>query len=70
MTRFDALLEIYSNLDSIYAGLILLSVWVALTGHLVDWMTERMSQVIITIYWTLAVIGYVAGIIFIGKVYA
>ncbi|MBE3117661.1 MAG: hypothetical protein IMZ50_02755 [Candidatus Atribacteria bacterium] len=70
MTRFEALLTIYSHLDTINTGLILLAVWAATSGHLVDWITVRGWRVLIPIYWSLVVIAYSAGIIRIGLSYS
>lgn len=70
MTRFDSLLTIYSHLDTINTGLIMLSVWAAATAHLIDWVTVRSWRVLVPIYWTLLVIGYLGGIIFIGLSYS
>lgn len=70
MTRYDTLLNIYSNIDTIYTGLILISVWAAVTGHLIDWVTVRGWRVLIPFYWTLAVIGYIAGMVCIGLSYS
>jgi len=69
MNRYTELLGIYSKLDTIYTGLILLSVWSACTGHLFDWLTVLKWRIIIPIFWTLLIILYIAGIIFIGLNY-
>jgi hypothetical protein len=70
MNRYDVLIGIYAHLDTIYAGLILLAVWVATTGHLIDWVSVRGWRVIIPIYWSMLVIAYATAIIFIGLAYS
>jgi hypothetical protein len=66
MTRLDLLLTAYARYDLIYSGLIMLGVWAAGTGHLLDWITQRRGRILVNIYWTLILILYVAGITFIG----
>jgi hypothetical protein len=66
MTRYSALLSIYQNLDTVYLGLVMLSAWSALTGHLLDWLTVKRWRILITIFWTLLIFAYVAGILLIG----
>jgi hypothetical protein len=66
MTRYSALLSIYQNLDTVYLGLVMLSAWSSLTGHLLDWLTVKRWRILITIFWTLLITLYVAGILFIG----
>lgn len=70
MTRFNALLAIYSQLDTIYLGLIMIAVWAAGTAHLLDWMTERKGKIVVTVFWTLLVIAYAAGIVLVGVSYS
>jgi hypothetical protein len=64
MTRLQLLQVAYSHYDTIYSGLILMAVWAAGTGHLVDYLWK--GRQIIAIYWTLVIIIYVAGVLFIG----
>ena len=66
MTRYQTLLQVYKNIDTIYSGLILIVAWVATTGHLLDWITRHSGQVLVVIYWTMIIILYMAGIIFVG----
>jgi hypothetical protein len=66
MTRYQYLLSIYKNFDSIYAGLFLLVVWAASTGHLVDWLTQRTGQILVVMYWMLIILLYVVEIIALG----
>lgn len=66
MTRLQLLQQAYSQYDTIYAGLIMLAVWVAGTGHLLDWITSHRSRVTVSIYWSLVIILYVAGMLCLG----
>jgi hypothetical protein len=66
MSRLDLLLNYYSQLDTVYTGLILFSSWVAVTGHLLDWMTQRHLHILVNVFWALMIVIYVAGIIFVG----
>lgn len=66
MTRYDQLLAYYHHLDVVTTGLVLLAVWAVSTGHVIDWITPRSCKVIIPIYWSLVIIIYIAGIVFIG----
>ena len=69
MTRFNALLSVYSYLDTITTGLILLAVWAASTGHLLDWLTEHRGKFLVKTYWFLIVFSYISGLVFIGSNY-
>jgi hypothetical protein len=64
MTRLQLLQAAYSHYDSIYSGLILMAVWAAGTGHLLDYLWK--GRQIITIYWTIIIILYVAGVLVLG----
>ena len=66
MTRLQLLQEAYSQYDTIYAGLIMLSVWVAGTGHLLDWITAQRSRITVSIYWSLVILLYLAGMLLLG----
>ena len=66
MTRFSTLLTIYNQLDTIYLGVIMVSVWAAGMGHLLDWMTQRHLTILVTIFWTLVVMAYIAALLYIG----
>lgn len=66
MTRLQLLQNAYSQYDTIYTGLILFSVWVAGTGHLLDWITARRSRITVSIYWGLVILLYVAGLLMLG----
>jgi hypothetical protein len=70
MNRLDLLLTAYRHYDQIYSCLILFAIWVAVLAHLVDWLTVNRGRVLITIFWTLAIITYISGIIFIGLRFA
>jgi hypothetical protein len=69
ISRFDALLTIYTRLDIITTFLVLLSAWVVTTGHLLDWITKGRSRIAIPIYWTIIILGYAVGIVVIGTTY-
>ena len=66
MTRLQLLQNAYSQYDSIYSGLILISVWVAGTGHLLDWVTAHRSRITLSIFWSLVIILYLAGMLLLG----
>ena len=66
ITRFSTLLSIYNQLDTIYLGVIMVSVWAAGMGHLLDWMTQRHLHFLVTIFWTLVVMVYIGGMVYIG----
>jgi hypothetical protein len=66
MTRYSTLLSIYQQLDTIYLAVIMVAVWVAGFGHLLDWMTQRHLTILVTIFWTLVVMAYMAAMLFIG----
>jgi hypothetical protein len=68
MTNYQALAAIYTQLDTVYLALIIIAFWVAATGHLLDWATQRHAHALVTIFWGLVVCGYVAGMLFIGLV--
>jgi hypothetical protein len=68
MNRYWNLLYIYKNLDTVYAFMILLGVWVAGFGHILDWGTK--SKLIVSLFWGLAMIGFAAGLIFIGLTFS
>lgn len=70
MTRYDLLLSAYQDYDTIYLALIMISVWAAGTSHLLDWLTERRGKILVSIFWSLIVLVYIAGIIFIGLKYS
>lgn len=65
MTRYSTLLSIYNQLDTIYLGVIMVSVWVAGMGHLLDWMTQRHLTFLVTVFWTLVVMAYIAALLYI-----
>jgi len=66
MTRYQTLLTVYKNIDSIYAGLFLIVAWAATTGHLLDYLTQHTGQILVVIYWIMMIALYVSGIIFVG----
>ena len=66
MTRYELLINAYHHYDIIYLGMILIAAWVASTGHLLDWILQRRTQLVGYLYWGFVITAYVAGIIFIG----
>ena len=68
MTRLQLLQNAYAQYDTIYTGLILFSVWVAGTGHLLDWITARRSRITVSIFWSLVILLYVAGLLFLAAI--
>jgi hypothetical protein len=67
--RFAALVEVYTHLDIITLGLVLISTWVVATGHLLDWLTTNKARWIIPVYWTIIMVGYLLGMVYIGITY-
>lgn len=65
MDRLDILLAAYKNYDRIYLALILLALWVAISGHLLTWILPG-SKTITYIYWIVIILFYMMGIIFVG----
>lgn len=68
MTRLQLLQNAYSQYDTIYSGLILFSVWVAGTGHLLDSITARRSRITVSIFWSLVILLYLAGLLFLAAI--
>ena len=66
MTNASALLTIYHNLDTIYAGVVMIGVWVATTAHLLDWSTQHHLRILVYLFWGLAVTAYIASLIYIA----
>jgi hypothetical protein len=66
MTNYLALMGIYHQLDTVYMGVILIVVWIAVFGHILDQLTPPRIRLVIPIYWGMALSFYVAAIIFIG----
>jgi hypothetical protein len=65
MTRYQALLEIYKQQDTIYAGMLMLSIWAAGFGQLLDVMIPVKAHFIVDVFWGLVVSLFVAGLVFI-----
>ncbi len=71
MTRYDLLLDYYHNLDTVTTGLVMIAVWAAFTGHLVDFITAREGwRFMVPVYWSLVITIYVIGIIFVGLTFS
>ena len=66
MSRYETLLDIYHEWNTIYTGLILIAVWVPLAGHLLDRLAETKLKWFIPVYWLLVLIAYIGGIVFVG----
>jgi hypothetical protein len=70
MTRLEAMIEYYRNVDIVTTALVMLAVWAAGTGHLVDWMTEHRFKIAVPIYWSIVITVYVIGILFVGLTFS
>jgi hypothetical protein len=65
MTRYEYLLIAYSNLNHVYAGLIMVGLWVGGFGHLLDWITKGGGKFAKYLYWGTIVAAYIFWLAFI-----
>lgn len=65
MSRYLALQQVYDQQDTVYAGMLMLSIWAASFGQLLDWMTPQKARFIHDIFWGLIISLYVGGMIVI-----
>ena len=67
MERFDRLIQVYKDLDTVFGILILLGVWAASLGHILDaGLHGRVHDVVLWAYWIMISILGFAGIVFAG----
>jgi hypothetical protein len=66
MTRYQYLQIIYNNQDTIYLAMIMISVWAAGFGHMLEWMTQHHARFLVPIFWGLVIFAYMVGMAYIG----
>ena len=66
MTRLQILQQIYAQYNAIFTALILVAVWAGVAGHLCDMLTEHRWKQIVPVYWTVILLAYIGGIVFVG----